>query len=493
MTNSKMKHFQDLCNIMLATDSYKASHWNMLPEGLSYTSSYCESRGGAFPFTLFFGLQYYIESYLVGVQVTEEKIQEAVQFYKEHFGLDNVFNEKGWRYILENCGGKLPIKIEAVKEGSIIPTKNCLFKISNTDPNCAWLVNWCETLLMKMWYPITVGTNSMAGRELLNIQMAKTGTSNMQHFMLHDFGYRGVASEEQAWLGGAAHLLSFKGTDNVAGVRMLQHYYGAPMCGFSVNASEHMVMTVRGRDKEKETYKALLTKFKDGTLSLVSDQYDIYEVCRFLASDPELKQLVLDRNGRFVIRPDSGEPREVLEKCLEILAEGFGYTTNEKGYKVINSKLGLLQGDGITIYTMYEILEYLGTKGWSIDNFVFGSGGGLLQKYDRDTMQFAIKCSYAIIDGVAVDVYKDPITSKGSKKSKKGLLFTIWDAETGYSTVNEHELDNHKWATQMLHPVFENGNQSNIQTLDTIVETMTIDNKRIDDLIAKQPKAEPAL
>lgn len=222
-----MKHFQDQWNIMLATDSYKASHWNMLPEGLSYTESYCESRGSNdFPCTLFFGMQYYIQSYLIGVQVTDEKIKEAVEFYKVHFGLDNVFNEVGWRYILDKYDGKLPIKIEAVKEGSIMPIKNMLFKISNTDPNCAWLVNWCETLLLKIWYPITVASNSMAGRELLNAQMETTGTSNMQEWMLHDFGYRGVASEEQAWIGGAAHLLSFRGTDNIAGVRMLQQYYG---------------------------------------------------------------------------------------------------------------------------------------------------------------------------------------------------------------------------------------------------------------------------
>lgn len=480
-----MKHFQNYWNIMLATDSYKASHWKMLPKELTYMESYCESRGGAYPFTLFFGLQYYIESYLTEVQVTEEKIQEAVEFYDLHFGLKNVFNTEGWRHILKEHNGKLPIKIEAVKEGSIIHTSNCLFKISNTDPKCAWLVNWVETLLMKTWYTITVATNSMAGRELLNIQMEKTGTSNMQDFMLHDFGYRGVASEEQAWLGGAAHLLSFKGTDNVAGIRMLMKYYDAPMCGYSVNASEHMVMTVSGRDQEKATYERILMEYPTGILSLVSDTYDIYNVCKFLATNPTLKGLILNRDGKLVIRPDSGDPKEVLEKCLDILADGFGFTINEKGFKVINSKLGLLQGDGITIHTMYEILEYLASKGWSIDNLVFGSGGGLLQKYDRDTLKFAIKASFATIDGKNIDVYKDPITSAGSKMSKRGQLETIWSADKGYETVNHHQIEEdnaHQYKFKVLQEVFKDGEILNYQTYDNILTKIQEDIKHIDEM-----------
>lgn len=471
-----MKHFQNFWNIMMASDSYKASHHNMLPKGLTYCESYCESRGGAYPFSLFFGLQYYIDSYLVGVQVTEAKIQEAKAFYAAHFGLDNVFNEAGWRYILEKYNGHLPIVIEAVKEGSIMPVKNCLFKIYNTDPHCAWLVNWCETLLMKTWYPITIATNSMAGREILDIHMEKSGTSDMQKFMLHDFGYRGVASEEQAWLGGAAHLLSFNGTDNVGGVRMLMNYYDSGVCGFSVNASEHMVMTINGREMEKETYKRILKKYPKGILSLVSDTYDIFNVCKFLAEDPELRELVLGRDGKLVIRPDSGDPREVLEQCLEILAEGFSYSINSKGYKVLNEKIGLLQGDGITIYSMHEILEYLEAKGWSCDNFVFGSGGGLLQQCDRDTMKFAIKACYAVIDEKGIDVYKDPITSKGSKTSKRGMLYTLWTEEDGYTTVNHHETISEN-ATKMLHKVFENGVSMNHQTYDQILDTMKKDKQ----------------
>ena len=167
--------FTEFWNIMLATDSYKASHHAMLPEDLEYMESYGESRGGEFYFTVFFGMQYYLKSYLSGVQVTEEKIKEAVEFYNQHFGIDNVFNEAGWRHILTKHGGKLPLKIEAVKEGSIIPTSNMLYKISSTDKKCAWLVNWVETLLMKTWYPITIATNSIAGKEILKLHWEKTG------------------------------------------------------------------------------------------------------------------------------------------------------------------------------------------------------------------------------------------------------------------------------------------------------------------------------
>lgn len=451
---------------MLATDSYKASHHAMLPEGLTYSESYGESRGGEYPFTLYWGMSYYLQSYLQGVQVTEEKIQEAIAFYNEHFGVENVFNEEGWRYILTTYGGKLPLKIESLKEGTIIPTKNILYKISSTDEKCVWLVNWVETLLMKLWYPITIATNSVAGREILEYYHEKSGVTSSINFLLHDFGYRGVASEEQAWIGGASHLLSFNGSDTVAGIRMLKHYYDAPMAGFSVPASEHMVMTIRGREKEIETYREILrnhgkgTKFENVPLSLVSDTYDVFNVCKFIFDDEICRQLIMERTAPFVIRPDSGDPADVLEQCLEIIAEKFGFEVNEKGYKTVYSKIKFLQGDGITIYTMRDILEYLIVrKGWSIDNLIFGSGGGLLQSFNRDTLKFAIKASFAVVDGQAIDVYKDPITASGSKTSKRGKLYCIRDEQGHYSTMNHHEIEEHNILLEhnALETVFYNG------------------------------------
>lgn len=474
-------HFTQYWNIMLATDSYKASHHAMLPEGLTYGESYGESRGGEYPFTLYWGMSYYLQSYLQGVQVTEEKIQEAITFYNEHFGVENVFNEEGWRYILTTYGGKLPLKIESLKEGTIIPTKNILYKISSTDEKCVWLVNWVETLLMKLWYPITIATNSVAGREILEYYHNMSGVTSSVNFLLHDFGYRGVASEEQAWIGGASHLLSFKGSDTVAGIRMLQKYYDAPMAGFSVPASEHMVMTIRGREMEIETYREILrnhgkgTKFENVPLSLVSDTYDVFNVCRFIFDDEICRQLIMERTAPFVIRPDSGDPADVLEQCLEIIAEKFGFEVNEKGYKTIYSKIKFLQGDGITIYTMRDILEYLIVrKNWSIDNLIFGSGGGLLQSFNRDTLKFAIKASFAIVDGQPIDVYKDPITSGGSKTSKKGKLYCIREENGHYTTMNHHEIEEHAISLEnnVLETVFYNGDILIKPTYNQILENI---------------------
>lgn len=468
MTNG----FQNYWNIMLATDSYKATHWNMLPSKLKYAESYAEARGGEYTFTTFFGMQYYIQSFLVGVQVTEEKIQEAVEFYNQHFGVDNVFNEAGWRYILEKYDGKLPLKIESVKEGSVVPVKNILYKMSSTDENCVWLVNWVETLMMKLWYPITIATNSMLTRSILEYHAEQTGDNTNVDFLMHDFGYRGVASEEQAWLGGAAHLLTFRGSDTIAGIRMLQKYYNAPMCGFSVPASEHMVMTLEGRDNEVETYRRIIkahgkgTKYESIPLSLVSDTYDIFGVTKFIHSDVDIRNMILDRPGPFVLRPDSGDAYQVLKECLEILSETFGYTTNEKGFKTIN-KIRLLQGDGINNSVIHMLLGRLAEDKWSIDNFIFGSGGALLQKFDRDTIKFAIKCSYAIVGDREVDVYKDPITDSG-KTSKKGKL-RLMRTESGYVTRNHYEADN-ETDVSALQTVFFNGVLQNQTTYTEILE-----------------------
>lgn len=457
-TNAHLQFFQNYHNLLLMSDSYKVTHWAMLPPGLGNTESYCESRGGSFPFTMFFGLQYYMKSYLAGQQVTEEKIQEAKEFYAAHFGNADYFNEEGWRYILEKHNGYLPIGIKAVKEGSIVPIKNVLYKIYSTDPKCGWLVKWCETLLMKMWYTITVSTNSMAAREIIDYYHTMSGVTSAPQFMLHDFGYRGVASEEQAWLGGACHLLSFAGSDNVAGIRMLMKYYAAPMCGYSVAASEHMVMSITGREGEIATYKRILASMRVGVVSLVSDTYDVYNLCEQASSDPEFKELILSRDGKFVIRLDSGDPIEVIEKCLGILEAGFGATINEKGYKTLNPKIGLLQGDGISLHSMSNIIQYfVEHKKWSIDNFVFGSGGKLLQAFDRDTLQFTIKACYAELDGVGVDVYKDPITSKGSKTSKRGQLHLMYNKVKGYYTINSHEAKHDESDQDMLELVFLNG------------------------------------
>lgn len=478
--------FQNYWNIVLGVDSYKATHHGMYPEKLSYMQSYAESRGGRYPYSLFFGLQYFIKSYLLGQQVTQEKLDEAKKFYSRHFFDSNTFDPQMWQWIIDRHNGHLPIKISAPLEGSLVPVKNCLFTIESTDPKCAKIVNWVETLLMKVWSPITVATNSFAGLEIIKMHTEKSGTQGGEEFKLHDFGYRGVASEEQAGLCGAAHLISFQGTDTIAGIRLLEHFYSATeMTGFSVPASEHSVMCSNLKENELQTVKQILKAYPNGPVSIVADTWDVFHFCKMIADDPECKSLIVNRNGTLVIRPDSGDPKTVLEECLNILAEGFGFTTNTKGFKVLNS-VKLIQGDGINIDSLDDILNYLEIKGWSSDNLIFGSGGGLLQSFNRDSMKFAIKASYVEIDGQGFGIKKDPITSKGSKTSKSGKVDLIW-TETGYQTKSdENQID----GKSELIPVFENGQLLVDQTFDQIKSRLAFDLNRLDQVYSEFSKGE---
>lgn len=459
----------DFYNIMLSVDSYKISHANMLPGGLSYMETYGRSRGGDYPYTLMFGMNYYIKKFFIGKQVTEEKIQEAKKLFTKHFGNDKVFPEEKWRYIAEKYDGHLPIRIKSVKEGSIVPVKNVLFKVESTDENCAWLPSIVETILMRLWYTISVATNSMLGKEILEHHFEKTGETSDITFSLHDFGYRGVTSEEQAYLGGASHLLSFNGTDTVAGIRMLMNYYNADVEGFSVPASEHMVMSIRGRKNERQAYIDAFKTYPTGILSLVSDTYDIYETCKMFGEDEEIREHILNRDGKFVIRPDSGDSVEVLDKCLTIIEEQFGATINNKGFKTVNPKIGFLWGDGVSVGKIHTILSVLANKGWSMDNFVFGGGKEVLMNFTRDTIKFAVKCSHAIIDNEEIDVYKDPITGS-SKKSLKGKLELYYNTKIGYYTINQHERKYDENDISCLETVFENGKLLNDITYNNVID-----------------------
>lgn len=213
-------------NPLLQTDSYKLTHWKQYPPGTERVYSYLESRGGAYPSTVFFGLQYILQRYLTGRQIYEADIEEAKRFSALHFGTDEYFNEEGWRYIVREHGGKLPVKIKAVPEGTVVPNHNVLMTVVNTDPNCYWLTNYFESLLLKVWYPTTVASQSYHIKEMMRKFVEESGTPANLPFMLHDFGYRGVSSEETAQLGGLAHLLNFVGTDNLAAFHMMKYWYG---------------------------------------------------------------------------------------------------------------------------------------------------------------------------------------------------------------------------------------------------------------------------
>mmetsp|Transcript_7794 Transcript_7794/g.10873 ORF Transcript_7794/g.10873 Transcript_7794/m.10873 type:complete len:495 (+) Transcript_7794:81-1565(+) len=411
-------------NILLLTDSYKVSHWMQYPEKTSVVYSYFESRGGKYDSTVFFGLQYLLKKYLQGEVVTMQKIDEAEAYYQAHFPPGFVYNRKGWEYIVKKHKGCLPLKIKAVPEGTIVPTKNVLMTIENTDPECFWLTNFVETLLVQVWYPMTVATHSREQKKVIAAYLHATGETDSLGFKLHDFGFRGVSSVETAGIGAAAHLVNFLGTDTMAGLYVANKYYNAGHgAGFSIPASEHSTITAWTQANEVDAFRNMLEKYPTGLVACVSDSYDVFKACKQYWGT-ELKDLILNRDGTLVIRPDSGDPTTTALKILEILAEQFGYTTNNKGYKELDPHVRLIWGDGIDYDTLCEILGSLKLNNWAADNIAFGSGGGLLQKLNRDTQKCAFKCSAAVVDGSERPVFKDPITDPG-KVSKKGKLALI--------------------------------------------------------------------
>ena len=411
-------------NLVLQTDSYKFTHWKQYPPGTEYVYSYLESRGGMFPQTLFFGLQYYLIKYLRGAVVNEEDVHEAREFVDRHLG-PGLFNFEGWMHIVQNLGGRLPVVIKAAPEGSTVDVQNVLMTIENTDPRCYWLTNYLETLLLKVWYPITVGTLSQNIRKVMLAALERSGDPALIDFKLHDFGYRGVSSEETAGIGAAAHLINFKGTDTVAGIRVLQQFYqSTEMEGFSIPAAEHSTITAWGRENEARAYENMLAQFPEGLVAVVSDSYNVYEACEKIWGGM-LHDKVVRRPGTLVVRPDSGKPREVVLKVLEILGAKFGFETNAKGYRVLNPKVRVIQGDGVNYWTIQDTLTAMNRGGWSADNITFGMGGALLQQLNRDTQQFAFKTANVTVNGEDRDVFKDPVEGhdKASKRGRMALHF----------------------------------------------------------------------
>jgi nicotinamide phosphoribosyltransferase len=425
-------------NLILMTDSYKVTHHKQYPPNTQIVQSYFESRGGAFDETVLFGLQYYLKRYLSGVVVTRENIDEAEAIFTPHFfGDSSLFHRAGWEYILDKHNGRLPISIKAVAEGTPVPVSNVLMTIENTDPDCFWLTNYLETLLVQAWYGSTVATQSREMKRTILQFLDETGDPASIDFKLHDFGFRGVSSVETAGVGGAAHLVNFQGTDTMAGLIVARKYYAAEMPGHSIPAAEHSTQTSWGRDHEVDAMRNMLTQFPTGLVAVVSDSYDIFNACKNLWGG-ELKAEVLARDGVLVVRPDSGDPPTIVCQVLETLGEQFGTEINSKGYKLLPPKVRVIQGDGIDRTMLRTILEAVKDAGWSADNVAFGSGGGLLQKMDRDTSRYAFKCSSITVDGEERDVFKQPATDLG-KRSKAGAL-TLVKRDGAFASIRRSEL-----------------------------------------------------
>ena len=442
-------------NLVLNTDSYKASHWLQYPPGTSGAFSYVESRGGRYDRTVFFGLQAILKAELAK-PVTHAMIDEAAELLALH---GEPFNEAGWRRIVDVHGGRLPVRIRAVPEGTVVPTHQALMTIENTDPECYWLPSYLETLLLRVWYPITVATISWHVKQTIKAALEKTSDNAATElpFKLHDFGARGVSSQESAALGGLAHLVNFQGSDTLSAVLAGRAWYSEPMAAFSIPAAEHSTVTSWGRPNEVEAYRNMLTRFgKPGALfSVVSDSYDLFHAVRNLWGG-ELKQAVIDSGATLVVRPDSGDPVTVVAETLKILDETFGSTVNGKGYKVLNH-VRVIQGDGVNPVSIAAILDRIVADGFSAENLAFGMGGGLLQQLDRDTQKFALKCSAAKVDGQWIDVSKDPATDPG-KRSKAGRLALLVDEAGVYRTValGEGQAPEPRWRDAMV-TVWEDG------------------------------------
>lgn len=408
-------------NRVMLADSYKYSHWNQYPKGTVKIFDYFESRGGLYDEIVFFGMQYLLKEYF-STPITQNEVDEAYEYSKAHL---IPFNKDGWDRIVNVYNGYLPIIIKAVPEGSIIPCKNVLLTVESSVNNVEdfWVASWFETFVMKVWYPTTVATKSYYAKKLLLEYSEKSGSGNVD-LQYHNFGDRGSSTVEAASLGGAAHLTQFKGTDNFHALKLIGDYYNQKTdVAISIRASEHSTVSSWGKNKRLNFYNKYLEDSKGFYIvACVMDTYDIYHDVDYVTKGKFKNKVESNDYPIFVLRPDSGNPLEVLGRIFSILENNnVAFDINEKGYKMFR-KYRIIWGDGVNLDSMKEMLDFVLSKGYSSDNMAFGSGGDIMQKIDRDTSKYAIKCSsITLANGEKRDVFKDPITDR-SKASKKGEI-----------------------------------------------------------------------
>ncbi|MHA7773344.1 nicotinate phosphoribosyltransferase [Roseibium sp. M-1] len=443
-----------MTNPLLATDSYKQSHFRQYPPEARRISAYVESRPSAFSDSvLFFGLQSYIKGVLLK-PISAADIAAAEKICAAH-GVP--FNRDGWQQILDDHGGFFPLEIKALPEGTLVPSGVPLVQVENTDERMPWLTTWAETALLRsIWYPSTVATLSFKCKEIIYRGLLETSDDPDAQipFKLHDFGARGVSSAESASLGGMAHLVNFSGTDTMEGLEAAMTWYGAEVAGYSIPAAEHSTMTSWGREREYEAYANMLEQFaRPGSLvAVVSDSYDLGNAVEGLWCG-RLKDKVLQSGATVVIRPDSGDPVETPLKVLETLWNHYGGTENGKGARVLHPSIRVIQGDGMTLASIERLVGELVARKWSVDNIAFGMGGGLLQQVNRDTMRFAMKANaMKTADGSWIDVFKNPATDPG-KASKAGRQSVVLDG----GRLTARRLDDLAGQEDLLQVVYRDG------------------------------------
>lgn len=503
-------------NPLLYVDFYKPHHQDMYPDGMVKLYSNFTPRKSRIPEinqVVVFGIQHFCLEYLIK-QFNEEFFCESgpraafkalhkkkiIEDYKRHVPIDTKRIEALFDL------GYLPIEIKALPEGTLCPIGVPVLTITNTHPDFAWLVNYLETLLSCMlWQPMTSATIAYEYRKILTKHaLETTGSADFVQWQGHDFSMRGMSSVESAILSGMGHLLSFTGTDTIPAIYQLEKSYGGVgLIGASVPATEHSVMCMGTKEDEVTTFKRLLDKYPTGILSVVSDTWDLWKVLTEYL--PAIKNDILARDGKLVIRPDSGDPVDILcgtnsknykkgitlnesslpewKGVIELLWDLFGGKINEYGYKELDPHIGCIYGDSITPERAAAICERLRAKGFATTNVVFGIGSYTYQYNTRDVFGFAMKATYGevkvenkmsakepMIYTEAREIWKDPVTDDGTKKSAKGLLCvlptSVTDGSHTYTLLDQCTPEQE--AHGALQTVFKDGKMVRTTTLAEI-------------------------
>jgi nicotinamide phosphoribosyltransferase len=488
-------------------DGYKVDHRRQYPAGTEYVYSNFTPRSSRVPGVdkvVFFGLQYFLAAYLqeLAHETFFSKQRAAVTRKYQKF-LDSYLgpNQIGTQHIADlHDLGYIPLRFQALPEGTRVPLRVPMFTVENTLPEFFWVTNYIETILSNViWKACTSATTAHRFRSMLTRFAESTGGDlGFLNWQGHDFSFRGMSGPEDAALSGAGHLLSFTGTDTVPAIQLLDKYYTAlpgTLVGGSVAATEHSVMCAGGRTDERQTFQRLLELYPTGILSVVSDTWDLWHVLSKIL--PQLKDQILARQGKLVIRPDSGNPADILcgtnrvtavthmlgtaqEKgVIETLWDLFGGTVNDKGYKVLNPRVGAIYGDSIDTERASEILQRLQAKGFASTNVVFGCGSYNYQYVTRDTYGFAMKATWAQVNGEEHMLYKDPVTDDGGKRSAKGRLGVADDAfgTRGLFLVDglTKKSEQTNSAGNLLQTVWENGRfVGGRQSLDKVRATLAV-------------------
>jgi nicotinamide phosphoribosyltransferase len=465
-------------NPLLLTDGYKVDHRRQYPDGTTLVYSNWtprKSRIEGIDKVVFFGLQYFIKKYIMHDfkndffnQPKEEVVKRYARRINNYLGENLV----GTKHIEDlHDLGYIPMVFKALPEGCSVPARVPMFTMYNTLPEFFWLTNYFETLLSAViWMPCNSATIAKKYREVLDRYALETSSvPEFVDWQGHDFSMRGMAGIEAAVTSSAGHMLSFTGTDTIPAIDFLEEYYNADsdkeLIGGSVAATEHSVMCMGTTTGEFETFKRLILEvYPKGVVSIVSDTWDLWKVLTDYL--PRLKKEIIAREGKVVVRPDSGNPVDIIcgnpagktieEKkgVIELLWDAFGGSTNSKGYKELVPQIGAIYGDSITIDRATQICERLKQKGFASTNVVVGIGSYTYQYNTRDTFGFAMKATYGEVNGEGREIFKDPITDDGTKKSAKGLMKIVLEK-------GEYKLiDQVSWAeekTGELKEIFRDG------------------------------------